>query len=117
MPSTYDVIVIGLGAMGSATVFQLARRGLRVLGLEQFDIPHTRGSYHGFSRIIRLAYYEDPAYVPLLLRSYQLWRELEKLSGLLFCISPDPLMRARPKAKSSLDPSNRAMSMALRMKY
>lgn len=81
MPAPYDVIVIGLGAMGSATVFQLARRGLRVLGLEQYDIPHARGSSHGFSRVIRLAYYEHPAYVPLLLRAYQLWRELEILSG------------------------------------
>jgi sarcosine oxidase len=81
MSAPYDVIVIGLGAMGSATVFQLARRGLRVLGLEQYDIPHSRGSSHGFSRIIRLAYYEHHAYVPLLFRAYELWRELEMLSG------------------------------------
>jgi sarcosine oxidase len=67
--------------MGSATVFQLARRGLKVLGLEQHDIPHSRGSSHGFTRVIRLAYYEHPAYVPLLVRAYQLWRELETLSG------------------------------------
>jgi sarcosine oxidase len=81
MSSQYDVIVIGLGAMGSATVYQLARRGRRVLGLEQYDIPHSRGSSHGFSRVIRLAYYEHPAYVPLLRRAYELWRELETLSG------------------------------------
>jgi len=81
MSAQYDVIVIGLGAMGSATVYQLSRRGRRVLGLEQYDIPHSRGSSHGFSRVIRLAYYEHPAYVPLLFRAYELWRELETLSG------------------------------------
>jgi sarcosine oxidase len=74
---TYDVIVIGVGGMGSAACYHLARRGKRVLGLERFDIPHTMGSSHGFNRIIRLAYYEDPSYVPLLRRAYELWRELE----------------------------------------
>jgi sarcosine oxidase len=73
----YDVIVVGIGGMGSATAWQLARRGQRVLGLERFDIPHTMGSSHGVTRIIRLPYYEDPAYVPLLHRAYALWRELE----------------------------------------
>ena len=74
----YDVIVIGVGGMGSATVYQLAKRGARVLGLERFDVPHDRGSSHGVNRIIRLAYYEDPSYVPLLRRAYELWRELEQ---------------------------------------
>jgi len=78
---TFDVIVAGIGGMGSATVYHLARRGVKVLGLEQFDIPHEFGSSHGTSRIIRLAYSEHPNYVPLLRRSYQLWRELEELSG------------------------------------
>ncbi len=73
----YDVIVAGVGGMGSAVCYHLARRGKRVLGLERFDIPHTNGSSHGVNRIIRLAYYEDPAYVPLLRRAYELWRELE----------------------------------------
>ena len=77
----YDVIVIGMGAMGSATVYELASRGLRVLGLERFDIPHDRGSSHGVSRIIRLAYSEHPSYVPLLRRAYERWRELESASG------------------------------------
>lgn len=77
----FDVIVIGVGGMGSATAFHLARRGKTVLGLEQFDIPHDQGSSHGLTRIIRLAYYEDPSYVPLLRRSYELWRELQKLVG------------------------------------
>jgi len=73
----YDAIVVGVGGMGSAAVYELARRGLRVLGLEQYDIPHDRGSSHGVNRIIRLAYWEHPAYVPLLRRAYALWRELE----------------------------------------
>jgi len=74
----YDVIVVGVGGMGSATVAHLARRGVQVLGLEQYDIPHDRGSSHGLSRIIRLAYFEHPAYVPLLHRAYELWWALER---------------------------------------
>jgi len=77
----YDVIVLGLGGMGSATLFHLARRGLRVLGLERFDLVHEYGSSHGLTRIIRLAYWEHPTYVALLRRSYELWRELESESG------------------------------------
>jgi len=77
----FDVIVVGIGGMGSAAAWQLARRGQRVLGLERFDIPHTMGSSHGTTRIIRLPYYEDPAYVPLLHRAYALWRELEAATG------------------------------------
>lgn len=77
----YDVIVVGVGGMGSAACWQLARRGLKVLGLERFDIPHAMGSSHGVTRIIRLPYYEDPAYVPLLRRAYTLWRELEAATG------------------------------------
>lgn len=77
----YDAIVIGVGGMGSATLYQLARRGLNVLGIEQFDIPHEMGSSHGLTRIIRLAYYEDPSYVPLLRRTYALWRQIEQETG------------------------------------
>src|SRR5262245_59909515 len=77
----YEVIVVGHGARGSAACHELARRGIRVLGLEQFDIPHTRGSSHGFSRMIRLAYYEHPDYVPLLRRAYERWKQLEGESG------------------------------------
>jgi sarcosine oxidase len=77
----YDAIVIGLGGMGSATAAHLARRGLRVLGVEQFDLLHERGSSHGLTRIIRLAYHEDPSYVPLLRRAYELWHALEAESG------------------------------------
>lgn len=83
MPSEnrYDVIVVGVGAMGSSACYHLARRGVRVLGLEQFDIPHALGSSHGYSRMIRMAYYEHPDYVPLLRRAYELWRELERAWG------------------------------------
>jgi sarcosine oxidase len=77
----FDTIVAGVGGMGSAACWHLARRGQRVLGLERFDIPHAMGSSHGVTRIIRLPYYEDPAYVPLLRRAYALWRELEAASG------------------------------------
>jgi sarcosine oxidase len=77
----FDTIVIGVGGMGSATCYQLARRGRRVLGLERFAIPHEHGSSHGYTRIIRLAYYEHPSYVPLLRRAYDLWRELEQQTG------------------------------------
>ena len=77
----FDVIVAGVGSMGSAACYHLARRGLRTLGLERFDIPHTMGSHHGFTRIIRLAYYEDPSYVPLLRRAFTLWNTLEQEYG------------------------------------
>ena len=77
----YDVIVGGVGGMGSAACWQLARRGQRVLGLERFDIPHSMGSSHGISRIIRLPYYEHPAYVPLLRRAYELWADAERATG------------------------------------
>jgi sarcosine oxidase len=77
----YDVIVIGVGSMGSSTCFHLANRGCRVLGLEQFEIGHELGSGHGVNRIIRLAYAEDSAYVPLVRRAYDLWRQLEQKLG------------------------------------
>lgn len=79
--SRFDVIVVGLGGMGSAAAAHAATRGRRVLGLEQFQPAHDQGSSHGRSRVIRLAYFEHPAYVPLLRRSYELWRSLEHLTG------------------------------------
>ena len=79
--NTYDVIVIGTGGVGSAAVFHLASRGVRVLGLERFTAGHDRGSSHGQTRIIRKAYFEHPDYVPLLHRSYVLWHELQELLG------------------------------------
>ncbi|MBI1810126.1 MAG: N-methyl-L-tryptophan oxidase [Gemmatimonadetes bacterium] len=78
---TYDVIVVGLGAMGSATAYHLAARGARVLGLDQHAPPHAMGSSHGESRIIREAYYEHPLYVPLVQRSYTLWERLAQDAG------------------------------------
>ena len=79
--SRFDSIVIGIGGVGSAALFHLARRGLRVLGIEQFGIGHDRGSSHGETRIIRKAYFEHPSYVPLLRRAYELWTELESAAG------------------------------------
>jgi sarcosine oxidase len=77
----FDAIVVGVGGMGSAVLYHLARRGRSALGLERFDVPNELGSSHGITRIIRLAYYEHPSYVPLLRRSYELWRELETAAG------------------------------------
>ncbi|MEZ4709283.1 MAG: N-methyl-L-tryptophan oxidase [Caldilineaceae bacterium] len=76
----FNTIVVGLGTMGSAAAYYLARRGKRVLGLERFDIPHDQGSYQGYTRIIRMPYYEHPSYVMLLKRAYELWREIEQQS-------------------------------------
>jgi sarcosine oxidase len=76
----YDAIVVGVGGMGSATTYHLARRGLDVLGLERYDIPHTKGSSHGITRIIRRAYYEHPSYIPLIERAYDLWDDLAERS-------------------------------------
>ncbi len=81
MTDSYDVIVLGLGAMGSSTAYELSRRGLRVLGLDRYPPGHTHGSSHGDSRIIRELYYEGTLYVPLLQRAYTLWEELEAASG------------------------------------
>jgi sarcosine oxidase len=77
----YDLLVLGLGAMGSAAAYQLARRGQRVLGLDQFSPPHPFGSSHGETRITRLAIGEGEHYTPLVLRSHELWREIEQESG------------------------------------
>jgi sarcosine oxidase len=77
----YDAIVVGVGGMGSATAYYLAQRGKRVLGLERFGIPHSMGSSHGHTRIIRMAYYEHPSYVNLLRRAYELWRGIQQSAG------------------------------------
>jgi sarcosine oxidase len=82
MQRRWDVIVLGLGGMGSAAAYHLARRGHRVLGLERFTPAHPHGSSHGRSRVTRTAYFEDPAYVPLLLRAWELWLELGREAGL-----------------------------------
>ncbi len=79
---TYDCIVIGVGAVGSAALANLAARGTRTLGLERFELGHDRGSSHGHTRAIRLAYFEHPDYVPLLRRAFELWRGLEQRSDI-----------------------------------
>jgi sarcosine oxidase len=81
MKRKFDAIVIGLGAMGSAAIYQLAKRGKTVLGIDQFSPPHHHGSSHGESRIIRQATGEGEQYVPLVLRSYELFRQIEKVTG------------------------------------
>ncbi len=77
----YEVIVVGVGSMGSATCYYLAQQGVKVLGIEQFGVPHEHGSHAGQSRIIRKAYFEHPDYVPLLERAYQNWADLEEKTG------------------------------------
>lgn len=77
----YDAIVLGVGGVGSSALDHLARRGLRVVGLDRFETAHARGSSHGQTRLIRQAYFEHPDYVPLLKRAYTLWEELEARSG------------------------------------
>lgn len=78
---SYDVIVCGLGAMGSAAAWQLACRGRRVLGLDRFEPPHRQGSSHGGTRIIREAYFEHPLYVPLVQRAAEIWEEIGERTG------------------------------------
>ena len=77
----FDVAVLGVGGIGSAACYHLARAGLRVLGIEQFSIPHARGSSHGVTRILRQGLHEHEVYVPLVRRALELWRDLEKESG------------------------------------
>lgn len=97
MSRRYDCIVLGVGGFGSGALYHLARRGVRVLGIERFGVAHDRGSSHGETRIIRQAYFEHPDYVPLLRRAYELWRELEgetgrslmRLCGLMLAGPPD----------------------------
>ena len=96
MSSTFDVIIVGLGAMGSAAAHHLARRGKRVLGLDRFAPPHAFGSSHGKTRIIREAYFEHPLYVPLIQRAYELWAELEIQSGRNLFQPTGGLMIGRP---------------------
>ncbi|GAA4941592.1 N-methyl-L-tryptophan oxidase [Streptomonospora halophila] len=100
MDRSYDVAVIGLGAMGSAAAYHLAARGQRVLGLERFGPAHDRGSSHGGSRIIRQAYFEHPDYVPLLLRAYELWEALERDSGTGLLTVTGALMVGRPGTRT-----------------
>lgn len=81
MENHYDVIVLGVGSMGAATCWALSRRGLKVLGLERYSVPHRMGSHHGETRMIRQAYFEHPDYVRLLHHAYAAWRDLEEETG------------------------------------
>lgn len=94
----YDVIVVGLGGMGSAAAYHLAHRGARVLGLEQFGVAHDQGSSHGKTRVIRQAYYEGPDYVPLLLRAYDLWHALEREAGTTLLTTTGALYLGTPES-------------------
>jgi sarcosine oxidase len=99
MTNEYDVIVVGIGTMGAATCYELACRDKRVLGVEQFDIPHTRGAHHGFSRMFRLAYFEHPDYVALLQRAYDLWQKIARDSGLEILNVTGGLYMGRPDSQ------------------
>jgi len=99
MNSSFDVIVIGLGAMGSATAYHLAKRGARVLGLDRFVPPHAWGSSHGESRIIREAYFEHPLYVPLVQRAYELWHELAQETSESLFLQTGGLMIGPPEGE------------------
>jgi sarcosine oxidase len=97
--SRYDVLIAGLGAMGGAAAYHLARRGVRVCGFDRFSPPHATGSSHGQSRIIRQAYFEDPVYVPMVLRAYELWRELEREAAAALLLETGGLMIGRPDSQ------------------
>jgi sarcosine oxidase len=99
---TYDAIVIGLGAMGSAAAYQLARRGAKVLGIDRFTPPHVFGSSHGETRITRQAIGEGEEYVPLALRSYEIWREIEAETGADLLTVTGGLIMSSGKAKTLL---------------
>lgn len=96
--SSFDCIVVGLGAVGSAAAHHLAQRGLRVLGLDRYAPPHTLGSSHGGSRIIRKAYFEGARYVPLLERAYTLWHDLEATIGQTLLHETGGLMIGSPES-------------------
>lgn len=113
MTRQHDVILIGLGGMGSAAAYQLARRGVRVLGLERHTAAHAEGSSHGKSRIIRQAYFEDPAYVPLLLRAYELWDQIERESDTPLLTITGGLMIGPPDSRTVAGARRSAMEHGL----
>ena len=112
MREIFEVIIVGLGAMGSSALYHLAKNNVKVLGIDQFNPPHTEGSSHGNSRIIREAYFEDPLYVPIVQRAYDLWSELEKEANTKLLLPTGGLMIGNPDftlvkgAKSSADLHN-----------
>jgi sarcosine oxidase len=94
----YDTLILGLGATGSQALYQLAKAGQRVLGIDRYTPPHIYGSSHGQSRIIRQAYYESPVYVPLVQEAYRLWHEQERLSGRTLFTQTGGLMLGTPES-------------------
>lgn len=107
MTASFDCIVIGVGGYGSAVLDHLARRGVRVLGIERFGIAHDRGSSHGQTRIIRKAYFEHPDYVPLCIRAYELWDSLEAESNVRL-LNLSGLMLAGPSEGEAISGSKLA---------
>ena len=101
MPN-YDFIIIGLGTAGSATCMTLARRGFRVLGIDKHHPPHAMGSHHGASRSVRRAYLEGTAYVPMALKSWELWQKLERDSGQDLLVETGNLTIGLPDGPRSL---------------
>jgi len=101
-----DVAVVGLGAVGSAACWELTRRGAAVLGLDRFSLLHARGSSHGDSRMVRLAYYEHPDYVPLLRRAYAGWEALEQASGQRLLYKTGGLYMGRMESPGELVPES-----------
>ena len=96
---SYDVAVVGLGAMGAATAWRLSRRGVSVIGFDRYRPPHTLGSTHGRSRIIREAYYEHPQYVPVVQQAYGLWAELETAARVRLFQACGGLMIGTPESR------------------
>jgi sarcosine oxidase len=114
MPKVFDVAILGLGAMGSASAFQLARRGKRVLGLDQFSPPHSLGSSHGATRVIRQAIGEGEHYVPLVLRSYELWPEIELAAGKQLLSITGGLIMASEGSTASRHGTNKFLDQTIR---
>jgi sarcosine oxidase len=113
MGNGYDVVIAGLGAMGGAIAYHLARGGARVLGFDRYSPPHAYGSSHGRTRVIREAYFEDPVYVPLAKRARQLWRELEAATGRALLYETGAVMLGAPESEAIRGSRRSALEHAL----
>ncbi|NNK97025.1 MAG: N-methyl-L-tryptophan oxidase [Desulfobacterales bacterium] len=111
--ATYDFIIVGMGTAGSATCMTLARRGFKVLGIDRYRPPHEMGSHHGASRSVRRAYLEGTSYVPMALRSWELWRRLEKDSGQKLLVKTGNLTIGPPESPAVLGFMASAQSYAI----
>lgn len=100
MQKIYDAIIIGVGAMGSSSLYHLSKSGLNILGIDRFEPPHNMGSSYGETRIIREAYFEHPLYVPLIQKAYTLWEELERESGETLFKQTGGLMLGSPESET-----------------